>query len=645
MSGGTTVTAARELLRDLDEERFGERYGCDRFTATVLGNRFRYIAEHMCSQLLTTAFSPILRDWYDFAATVAGPPDRGYQTAALTNSIPLFSGTMTDSVRTTVQEYGLDQLEPGDLIIGNDPYRIGNHVNDVLFVRPVFADGEIVGFVNLKAHQLDMGGKVPGGFSTTKMNVYENGLVISPRPLLKAGRPVKENWTLIFDNARFGDLLFPDLKTICANLELGDRLLSETVARYGAAAVAGAVDYVCDAAAERMTLALEALPDGTWEGEELMDCDGLDDAEEYLIHVAVKVAGGRAEIDLSGSSRQARTCVNAAALDAKTTVGIAMKYLLDPGTPVASGMFRPVDVVLPEGTVVSALPPDGAVFVFYEPTNTLIGAMLRAFAAAFPERAIAGDLGAGNLHNGQGTRADGTPWASVGQAGGENGAWGATIDGDADSYNVTYQGNGIATPVEAIEAESPVAIMRREYVPDTAGAGLHRGGASVVKDSLWLEPTNHYFMPMRFKRRSGFGVNGGETGAAGGIWFWHPLGGAFAGQQPLTDDAYAASEPVAGRLAPETNAPDNDGEYVFYGRRQNWETEPSTLLRYRTNAGGGWGDPLERDPERVKRDVRDGYITAAAAREQYGVVVLGDPDTDPEGLEVDLEATAALRSR
>ena len=127
----------------------------------MLASRFGYIVEHMCSKLLTTAFSPILRDFYDFAATVTGPPHADYPTPAVSNSIILFTGTMADSVRNTIEEYGAERLEPGDVIVANDPYRTGTHVNDILFSRPVFHAGEIVGFVNLKAHHLDMGGVRP----------------------------------------------------------------------------------------------------------------------------------------------------------------------------------------------------------------------------------------------------------------------------------------------------------------------------------------------------------------------------------------------------------------------------------------------------------------------------------------------------
>ena len=635
-------SAGRERIRDLDDERFRERYRCDRFTATVLANRFSYLVEHMCSQLLTTAFSPILRDFYDFAATVAGPPEIDYATPAVSNSIILFTGTMCDSVRNTVEEYGRERLEPGDVLVGNDPYRTGTHVNDLLFVRPVFHDGSMVGFVNLKAHHLDMGGAVPGGFSASKRNVYENGIVLAARALYQAGEPVRETWSLIFDNVRFGGLMFPDMQTICANLELGERLFAETVERYGPQAVVGAVRYVCDAAAERMALALEALPDGEWEGEDVVDCDGVDDSEAYRVRVRVTKRGGRAEIDLSGTSRQARTCINGTALDAKTTVGVALKYLLDPRTPFTSGTIRPVDVVLPEGTIVSALPPDGAVFLYWEGTQALISALFQALAPVVGERAIAGDLGSANLHNAHGVHANGVPWASVGQCGGEQGAFGATADGDADTFTLSYQANGLAPAVEAVESDFPVVMLRHEVVPDTAGPGLNRGGAGVVRDTVWLQPASHYAMPLRFRRASGFGVHGGGDGRTGGVWLWESRSGAFEGFLP--DDPYPASTPVTGRLDPETHRPGPDGEYVWFGRRPLWQTEPFATLRYVSNGGGGFGDPRRRDPERVLRDVRDGYVTVEGAARDYGVVVVGDPELDPEGLSVDVEATRRLRA-
>lgn len=630
-------------IRDLGEDEFLERYGCDRFTATVLGNRYRYIVEHMCSRLLTAAFSPILRDFYDFAATLAGTPAAGYPTPAMSNSILLFTGTMMESVRVTLEEYGPERLEPGDVIVANDPYRGGTHVNDLLFTRPVFVEGELVGFVNLKAHQLDMGGVVPGGFTLTKSNVYEDGLVLSPRALFKGGKPVPETWSLIFDNVRFGEILFPDMESICAELDLGERLFVETVERYGVEAAHGAMRYVCDASAERMQFALEAIPDGEWEGEDLADCDALDDAEEYLIRVKITKRGGRAEVDFSGSSRQARTCINCTPLDAKTTVGVAFKYLFDPRAPFTSGTMRCVDLVVPQGSMMGALPPNGAVFAYWEQNQLMITAILRALAKALGAAAMGGDRGGADIHNANGVYPNGTLWVSAAQVGGEVGPFGANAHGDADSNMLSYQANGLGTAVEAIESGAPVVVLRHEIVPDAAGPGTHRGGTSLMRDSLWLQPAEHHLMSIRYKRASGFGVNGGGDGKTGGIWIWPPTEDGSPAYPAATPDSYAPATVVAGVIDQRTNEPSRDGSYVYPYRVPSWQTEPMAVLRYVNNGGGGWGDPFVRDPELVKRDVRDGYVTIEGAARDYGVAVVGDPENDPEGLVVDEAETARLR--
>ncbi|MBV9817389.1 MAG: hydantoinase B/oxoprolinase family protein [Solirubrobacterales bacterium] len=640
----TGTQAEQPLLRDIPEDEFEARYGCDRFTATVLANRYRYTVEHMCAGLLSNAFSIILRDWYDFAATIAGPPRDNYSMPAVSNSLVLFLGTMTDAIRNTVQEYGPEKLRPGDVLMCNDPYRTGTHVNDVNFVRPIFHEEEIAGFVNLQAHMLDMGGVVPGGFSGTKRNVYENGVVIAPQLLYAEDRAVTSGWSLIFDNARFGDVLLPDIKTIYENLRLGERLLSETLERYGIRAFHGAMRYACDIAGEAMHHALRALPDGDYAGEDRIDCDGVDDEEEFTVRVTIRKRGGRAEVDLSGSSRQARTSINAGWLDAKTAVGVAFKFLIDRETPFTSATFRDIDIVLPDGSLVSALPPDGAIFLYWESTMPLVNAILRALEDAVGERAVGGDYGSLSIHSASGATADGTPWATMAQCGGEHGPWGATSTGDADSYNVFYLANNIDPATEAIEADFPVLVMRKEYVADTAGAGYHRGGAAVLKDTLWTEGVEHYSSPMHVKSASGFGVGGGGDGRNGAVWVFEPEAFDPSALIPDTPEAYAGTTPVAGVLDPETHALREDGEYFFFARVPMWQTEPNTVFRYLTNGGGGWGNPFERDPERVKRDVRDGYVTIEGAERDYGVVITGDPDRDPEGLEIDSAATEAKRA-
>lgn len=643
----TEPLTERPLIRDLSDEDFLERYACDRFTATVLASRYRYIVQHMCTGLLTTAFSIILRDWYDFAAIISAPPEHDYAVPAMSNSLVLFLGTMTDAVRNTAEEYGPENLKRGDVIVCNDPYRIGTHVNDVNFTRPVFrGDDELVGFLSLQAHMLDMGGIVPAGFTAFKHNVYETGLVIGPQLAYENDKPLRSFFSTVFDNARMGEMIYPDVQSIFENLRLGERLLLETIDRYGLEAYHGATKYSCDVAAETMSEAIRAIPDGDYEGEDLVDADGDGDDEEYKIKVAISIRGDRAEVDVSGSSRQARTSINAGWLDCKTAVAVAFKFLLDPMSPFTTGSFRPIDIVLPEGTVLSALPHAGSIFLYWEPCMPLIHAIFKALEPAVGENAVGGDFCCLNIHNANGVFPDGRPWVTMAQCGGEHGPWAATKVGDADSYMVFYEANNIDPATEAIEADFPVVLMRKEYAADTGGPGDNRGGAGVLKDTLWLSDVEHHAMPLHFKAGGGFGVHGGSPGGRGGVWIWEPE--KFDATKELdvlgdTPEIYEKATPVGGILDPDTKMPADDGEYFYFGRVSAWHTKPNTIFRYLTCGGGGWGNPLERDPQRVLRDVRDEYVTIEGAAKQYGVVVKGDPKNDPENLELDVEATEKRR--
>ena len=642
-----TITTPRRL-REMSDAEFESLYSADRFTASVIRNRLHYAVEHMSTGFLREAFSPIIRDWYDFACTISGPPQQDYPMSVVSNSLVVFLGTMGEAVRNSVTEFGPENLRPGDVLICNDPYRAGSHVNDVLFVRPVFHDGEIVSFVNVRAHQLDIGGIVPGGFSGTKANVYENGLVIPPMLLYREDQPVRSTFSMIFDNSRFGEILLPDFKSIYQQLKLGERLMGENIERYGVDAYLGTLRYAVDTSAERMREALSKIPDGDYVGTALVDADGMDASEEYDIKVTLHVRGDRVEADLSGTSRQARTCINAGMLDAKTAIGVALTMLLDPEIPFTTGTWRNVDVVCPEGSLLNSMPPEGAIMMYWESTTSLITAVFEALNPVLGERAVAGDHGSISLHNASGVLDDGTPWANAAQCGGEHGPWGATKAGDGDSYTVLFMLNNLDPATEAIEHDAPVVLLRKEAATDSGGAGYNRGGASCMRDSLWLGAAEHWSSPFHTKRATGIGAYGAAAGKLGAVWLFSEGVARIAERGeliPHNADAYGDSTPVAGMLDPEKKSLDPDGEYFYFASESSWKTQPGAMFRYLTNGGGGWGNPLDREPERVLRDVRDGYVSVDAARNEYGVVVIGDPDLDPEGISVDADATAARRQK
>jgi len=635
------------MLRDLNDSEFFTAYDCDRFTASVLASRFRYIIEHVSNQLITYAFSPVIRESGDMSATLTGPPSTGHAMAAVSQTIPLFYGSMPEAVRISLEEYGIDDLVPGDVVIVNDPYRVGTHLNDVCFIRPVFLGGQMVGAMTIRAHMLDWGGKAIGGFEVTKKDLYEDGLVLPPTLLFRAGAPVRSTFNLILDNTRFGPIVLPDIQTIGTSLELGERLLLETIHKYGYDAYVGGIRYACDASAETMSAALAALPDGVYEGEEWLDSDGLREDAPSVVRVRMTKCGDRAEFDFTGTSAANDSAINCPWPSTKTAVVIALKYLIDPHSPFTSGALRNVDLVLPPDTIVNPSPPHSCMF-YWEPVLAAMNATFQAVNPALGRRAIAHDSWGGTIHFADGTLADGTPWFS--NAGGTitpMGPWGGTEHADGDSTQVMIFLNMLDGGCEPAESDNPVVILRNDHVPDSAGPGLHRSGAASITDSLWLAPGQHRVSTFHIRRPpGGGGVVGGRPGTLAAGWLWDPSTAPAvqtAGFLPvsMTDPVYAQAKPLMGVLAPDTNQLDPDGSYHLM-----LDTVPApagSVIRFVCNGAGGWGDPLDRDPVKVLADVRDEYVTIEGAARDYGVVVAGDPIDDPEGLVVDAAATDGLR--
>lgn len=636
-------------VRELDEASFRGLYGADRFTTSVISTRMSYVMKHVCTGLLRESFSPIMREWYDFGAAINGPPEQNYGLSTFGDSLILFAADMEPGVRNTVEEFGPRSLRPGDLLICNDPYRCGTHVNDVAFIRPIYHGGRLVAFVTIRAHQLDMGGTVAAGFSAGKHNVYENGLVIPPMLLYRDDKPIVSTFQLIFDNSRYAQILLPDIKSIFQSVRLAERLLKETLERYGEAPFLGAMRYNCDVSADAMRDAIRTkIPDGVYEAEELIDADAVDDSLEYRIKLKITKVGENIEVDFSGTSAQARSSINCSAFDAMSAASVALKMLIEPHVPFSSGYARNINVVLPAGTILSATPPDGAIMMYFECSHLVVAAVYKALDKALGIDAVGGAHGSGMVHLATGRRADGTPWVSAAECGGEKGPWGASRAGDGDSYTVERLINAVDVPVESTEYGSPVMIMRREYVTDSGGPGFYRGGAAVRKDSYWLTAANHVSTPLHSKSTAGYGANGGGDGTAAANWIFprEVFDLATKGDLLPTDrEIYRQAIPVSGMLDPQTHLWDPNGEFFYFARVPHWETAPGAHLRYQTGGGGGWGDPFERDPERVMRDVRDDYVSVEGALCDYGVVVLGEPLSDPEGLAVDVVATRDVRER
>jgi len=439
------------------------------------------------------------------------------------------------------------------------------------------------------------------------------------------------------------------MKSIFQSLRLAERLLIETIERYGEDAFLGAMRFNCDVSADAMRESIRTkIPDGVYEAEEIIDADAVDDSLEYRIKLKITKFGENVEVDLNGTSAQARSSINCSPFDTMTAVSVALKMLIEPHVPFSSGYARNIDVVLPAGTILSATPPDGAIMMYFECSHIVVNAVYKALNKVLGENAVGGAHGSGMVHLATGFRTDGTPWVSAAECGGEKGPWGASRAGDGDNYTVERLINAMDVPVESTEQGSPVLMMRREYVPDSGGPGFHRGGAAVRRDSYWLTAANHVSTPLHSKSAAGFGANGGRDGGAAAVWIFPRDAFNIAERGdllPTNPEIYSEAIPVSGLLNSQTKFVDPGGEFFYFARVPFWQTAPGAQFRYQTCGGGGWGDPLERDPERVKNDVRDEYVSIDGALRDYGVVVVGDPVNDPEGLRVDLAATKQARQK
>jgi N-methylhydantoinase B len=646
------VALGDRRLRDLTGEEFQERYRCDRVTATVLANRFRYVVSHMANQLRTHAFSPIIRDAADLCGMFSGPPALGFPMAAVSETVPLFYGSIPDGVRIVLEEYGLDELVPGDTIMVNDYYRVGTHFNDVCNIRPIFYQGELVGTVTIRAHMQDIGGAWPLGMNGSR-NTWQDGFRLPPILLYAAGKPVQSTFKLLYDNTRLGHLIVPDLKTMFHALNLGERLVLDSIEKYGLDAVYGAIRYTCDASAEAMGDALERLPDGVYEGEEWIDGDGLANSPEYCVRVRITKKGNRAEFDLRGSSSATRTEVNCAWPDVMTAIAMALKLLIDQKNPMTSGTLRNVDAVVPPNAIFNPNPPH-ACFGYFEVVMLMVHAIFQALNPVLgPDAVTASKMVQAVSDHTFGPDGEEILTSAI-PTHPQCGPWGATKEADGDSYqqpvfqNLMMTGGVETYELGRIASGLPVVVLTSEYVSDTGGPGTNRGGASSANDHMFLRDAEHHSWDLHAKRPvAGGGVYGGRPGPTGTVWIWD-ASHTDAGTKPrflptvLRDPVYREGEPQIGRLDLATNEADPGGEFLY--RLERPHMPAGTTVRQMTQGGGGWGNPLDRDPERVKADVRDQYVTIEGAARDYGVVITGDPIEDPEGLQINQIETEKLRA-
>ncbi len=601
----------------------------DPITLEVLRNALVSIVGHMETSLYRTAFSVTARDFHDSACGIFRPPERGLDLVAAAAGVPCLAVVTHHGLRENLLEFGAENLLPGDELVFNDPYRGGNHAPDVVLARPVFDEQGMVAVCAARTHWVDVGGVAMGSWpvgGTVETIQQETSLRLPPMLLYRQGQPVKSTHSLILDATRAPLLVRGDMGAQhTANLT-GEREILARVRRYGRDALFAAMDYALDYGEARARAALRAVPDGEYEAEDTLDDDGVEDMP-VRVRCRLTVRGDSAELDFSGTSRQTAGNSSTPWAMAASCAHLSLMSLLDPTIPSNGGSLRPLDLILPPGTLVHALPYHACADGNATAGARIFSVVLQVVGMALPERA-AGDFTSSSsmatfagLEDPRPGRA-GMPWIHwMGVFSG----WGATRRSDGHSYSLVPLSNCVDPPIESIEQDAPVLVVQREFTPDSGGPGEHRGGLGTTYE-IGLLASAFASSSCDRVRRAGFGANGGRASHRTYVFETGGLERAVRGESD------PRARPLVGLFR------EGDGTRFRTGKFFGHPIAAGQTWRSHHPGGGGWGDPLRRDPERVRADVEAGLVTRMGAERDYGVVL-------SDGLAVDAAASESLRRR
>jgi N-methylhydantoinase B len=530
----------------------------------------------MVLALRRSAYSTNIKTRSDFSCAFF---DAELRSVAQGFTQPVHLGSMVAQVPRAVRDYGAENLGPGDVLITNEPFPSGVHLNDITLISPVHHEGELLGYVANLAHHVDVGGGAPASIGAFR-EVFQEGVIIPPVKVVEGGRIVDDVFALILAQIRSRHETAGDFRAQIAANATGVRRLRALVERHGHGTIARAMRELLDYTERRTRAELAALPHGVYDAEGSIDTDGYTDEPVRLAaRVAIDADGVR--FDLAGSDAQRRAPVNSTYAQTFSACAYALKCLIDPDLPVNDGFYRLVSLDAPAGTVVNCTWPSPVVGG-WETQTRLVDVIFRALLPALPERLPAGTK-AMMCHAGFGgvDRETGDYYCFLETFAGGYGGRHASDGPDAVQ---THGQNTENAPVEETELNYPVRVTRLSLVDDSDGPGRFRGGLGLRKDFLFDRPTTFTVLADRTLR--------GPPGAFGG----HD-----------------------GRVAEYVLI--RDGEERPLPAKTTLELEAGDTVSYRTCGGGGYGPPEERDPERVLRDVLEGKVSVERAREAYGVVV------------------------
>jgi N-methylhydantoinase B len=548
--------------------------------------------------VLRSAFSSIIYEGQDFSCALMDAQGRLVVQSREDN--PSHVGPLNIQVPAALRQFAGD-LHPGDVIIANDPFNAGTHLNDVAVMVPFFVGDRLLALSCTRAHWGDIGGMTPGSISGRTTEIFQEGVRIPVVKIYDRGKPNQALIDVLFANVRQPSDRRGDFMSQLATARTAEERLRPIVERFGVDAVEAGMRQILDRTETRMRRQIAALAKGRYVFEDYLDSDG-NAPDPVRIRTTITVGDGTVEVDLTGSSEQRGGPINASLAVTSTAVFVTLKALLDPMGHINEGAFRPITVIAPPGTVVNArypAPMGGFMELFRRVAGTVIGALSRSATGR-----IAGDTKGCANH---------IYIACLGEEGVKSihyeypaGGTGGFLEGDGSNAVREWDAGDFSSiqSAELVEHEHPCVVERCELREDSGGAGRHRGGLGMRRE-IRLNG-KHGVLSVLSDRNlfSPYGVEGGFAGAPN----------RFA---VMRDGRSLTLSPNVGKV---TGFALNEGDRVV-------------VL---TAGGGGYGEPLDRDPGNVLHDVRAGYVSTAAARNIYGVVLEGDA--------VDLAATTALRA-
>jgi N-methylhydantoinase B len=567
----------------------------DPITFEVVTNALASAADEMALIIMRSAYSPVVRDSMDYSTALC---DSQGQLIAQGLTLAVQLGSFPDCMRIIIAEHA-SSARPGDVFLFNDPYGSGGqHLPDIYIIKPVFHEDVIEGWVCTMAHHCDVGGIAPGSCAMHATEVFQEGLCIPIVKLHDAGVPNQTLLSIISKNTRLPQQVLGDLRAQLAACSVGEQRYRELLVKHGPAQMRRYLNALQDRAETLMRHVISAIPDGRYSFKDYIDGIG-DDPQRLTIAVEVTVRGDSITVDFAGTSEQVQAAVNCPIAMVNSSTYCAIRCMANVAIPNCEGYMRPIEVLAPSGSILNPRHPAACAargVMGYRVFDAILGAL----SQVIPERVQAAGEGGPTLVA-IGGRHEGKPFVLTEVM---VGTWGARSTQDGIEGISNPAANLSNNPVELIEAELPLQVLEYSFVPDSGGAGKHRGGLAFVREFRLL--ADEAVCTLRSDRRTHppYGIQGGKPGSSS----LNVLNPHTSGERVLP-------------TMPMSAIPLRKGD----------------VIRHVAAGGGGFGHAWKREPERVLEDVADGKVTIAGAYRDYGVVIRSD------GRSIDHKATESAR--